>query len=76
LALLREIVPDLKRVALVWDPNTGSDQLDAAKSAALAFGIDALVLEVSRPERIEAALANFGSRIYNWRRAPGIARLR
>jgi putative ABC transport system substrate-binding protein len=61
LAMLREIVPHLKRVALVWDPNTGSDQLDAAKSAARALGIDALVLEVSRSEGIEAALATLGT---------------
>jgi putative ABC transport system substrate-binding protein len=61
LAMLREIVPHLKRVALVWDPNTGSDQLDAAKSAARALGIDAVVLEVSRSEGIEAALATLGT---------------
>jgi putative ABC transport system substrate-binding protein len=60
LELLREIDPRLKRVALVWDPSAGSDQLDAAKSAARAFAIDVLVLEVSRPERIKAALATLG----------------
>jgi putative ABC transport system substrate-binding protein len=59
LELLREIAP-LKRVALVWDPNTGSDQLDAAKSAARAVGIDAVVLEVSRLDGIDAALATLG----------------
>ena len=73
LAMLREIVPHLKRVALVWDPNTGSDQRDAAKSAARALGIDALVLEVSRSEGIEAALATLGTEFYDWRHAPGIA---
>jgi putative ABC transport system substrate-binding protein len=60
-AMLREIVPHLKRVALVWDPNTGSDQLDASKNAARAVGIDALVLEVSRSEGIEAAFATLGT---------------
>jgi putative tryptophan/tyrosine transport system substrate-binding protein len=61
LAMLREIAPHLRRVALMWDPNTGSDQLDAAKSAARALGIDALVLEVNRCEGIEAALATLGT---------------
>jgi putative tryptophan/tyrosine transport system substrate-binding protein len=60
LELLREIAP-LKRVALVWDPNTGSGQLDAAKNAASSLGIDAVVLEVSRIDGIDAALATLGT---------------
>jgi putative ABC transport system substrate-binding protein len=60
LELLREIDPRLKRVALAWDPSTGSDQLDAAKSAAHTFGIDALVLEVAHPESFPEALATLG----------------
>jgi putative ABC transport system substrate-binding protein len=61
LELLREVEPRLKRVALAWDPSSGSDQLDAAKAAAHALGIDTVVLEVGRPEAFPAALANLGS---------------
>lgn len=57
LELLREVVPRLKRVALAWDPNTGSDQLDAAQTIARALGIESLVLRVNRPEEFQAALA-------------------
>jgi hypothetical protein len=32
--LLREAAPSIERVALVWDPTSGADQLDAAKAAA------------------------------------------
>jgi putative ABC transport system substrate-binding protein len=60
LALLREVKPDLKRVALAWDPATRSDQLEAAQSAAGALGIDSVVLEVNRPEEFEAAFATLG----------------
>jgi len=61
LQLLREIAPSLKRVALLWDPNTGQFQLDAAKSAAHALGMNVLVLELDRAERIEPALASLGT---------------
>jgi putative ABC transport system substrate-binding protein len=61
LELLREVEPRLKRVALAWDPNTGSDQMDAARTAARALGIDTLVLEVGRPEGFQAAFATLGS---------------
>jgi ABC-type uncharacterized transport system substrate-binding protein len=61
LELLLEVEPRLKRVALAWDPNTGSDQLDAAKNAARALGLNTLVLEVSRPEGFQPALATLGT---------------
>lgn len=44
--LLREAAPGLERLALVWDVQTTTDQLEAAKVAARARGIEALVLEV------------------------------
>jgi putative ABC transport system substrate-binding protein len=61
LELLREVEPRLKRVALAWDPTTGSDQMDAAKTAARAVGIETLVLEVDRPQGFETALATLGN---------------
>lgn len=61
LELLRETEPALKRIALIWDPTTGSDQLDAAKAAARAIGIDTFVIEVRRSQDHEAALATVGA---------------
>jgi putative tryptophan/tyrosine transport system substrate-binding protein len=60
LELLREVKPGLKQVALAWDPTIRSDQLEAARSAARALGIESLVLEVNRPEEFQAAFATLG----------------
>src|SRR5262245_3922589 len=60
LELLREAVPSIERVALVWDPTTGSDQLEAAKVAARRIGIDALVLEVRTSEEYDEAFGGLG----------------
>jgi putative tryptophan/tyrosine transport system substrate-binding protein len=51
----------LKRVALAWDPTTGSDQLEAAQTAARAFGLESLVLRVNRLEEFQAAFATLGN---------------
>jgi putative tryptophan/tyrosine transport system substrate-binding protein len=61
LELLKEIAPSIDRIALVWDPNTGPDQLDAAKATALTIGIETLVLEVRSTEDYEAAFKSLGS---------------
>jgi putative ABC transport system substrate-binding protein len=45
--LLREAVPDLRRVALSYDPTTTPHQLEAATAAARAQGLDAAVLEMT-----------------------------
>jgi len=66
--LLREAVPSIERVALVWEPTSGSDQLEAAKVAARSIGIDALVLEVRTTEDYERAFGGL-------RRATGIVQL-
>jgi putative tryptophan/tyrosine transport system substrate-binding protein len=56
--LLKEALPGLKRITLVWDPTTGSDQLDAAKAAARSEGVETKsILEVRKSEDLEAALA-------------------
>jgi putative tryptophan/tyrosine transport system substrate-binding protein len=60
LELLREAVPSIERVALVWEPTTGSDQLEAAKVAARRIGIDALVLEVRAIEEYGQAFGSLG----------------
>ena len=61
LALLKEVEPGLKRVALAWDPNTRSDQLEAAQTGARALGIESLVLRINRPEEFEATFASLGN---------------
>ena len=61
LELLREAAPLIERVALAWDPSTGPDQVDAAKSAARTMGIETLVVEVRTPEEFEAACRSLHS---------------
>ena len=55
LELLREAVPSIERVALVWEPTSGSDQLEAAKAAAGTIGVEMLVLEVRTTDGYEEA---------------------
>ena len=52
---MREAVPNIERVALIWDPTTGPDQLDAAKAAARAMRLEPFVLELRTSEGFEAA---------------------
>jgi putative ABC transport system substrate-binding protein len=59
--LLREAAPQIERVAFVWDPNTGPDQLDAAMDVARVKGIRALVLEVRTREGHEKAFRSLGT---------------
>jgi len=44
--LLRECMPDLSRLALIWDPNTGRIQSDALEKAAAPLGIKTDLIEV------------------------------
>jgi ABC-type uncharacterized transport system substrate-binding protein len=59
LELLKEIVPHVSRVAILWNPITGSNQgqlyLDHAQSAARTLGIQLRVLEARQPKDIERA---------------------
>ena len=62
LGLLKEIVPHVSRVAILWNPLTGSNQsgqlyLDQAQSAARILGIQLQVLEARQPKDIERAFA-------------------
>jgi putative ABC transport system substrate-binding protein len=61
IGLLRDAVPQIERIALVWDPNSAPDQLEAAKAAASALRIDALVLEVHKPEEFDGAFKSLGN---------------
>jgi putative ABC transport system substrate-binding protein len=55
LELLLEIAPQVKRVILHWDPSSGTDQLDVAKAAATAKGIEAIVLEMGTYRNFDEA---------------------
>jgi len=56
LELLREVVPNVRRVALIWDPATGRSQLAAIQAAAKGLGIELQVLEVRASDDVQAAL--------------------
>ena len=52
LELLTEGVPGLSRLAVMWDPSTGSLQLDALAAEAKSRGLSLQVLKVAAPGRI------------------------
>ena len=55
LELLREVVPGLTRVAVLWDPTTGPVQVRGLESAAHAVGVQLHVLEVRSVDDFEGA---------------------
>src|SRR5215831_8110065 len=55
LELLREVVPGLARVAVLWDPATGPIQVRGLESAARAVGVQLHVLEVRSVDDFEGA---------------------
>jgi putative ABC transport system substrate-binding protein len=59
LGLLKEVVPKVSRVALLWNPeNPGSaTQLREAKAAARVLGLRLQTLEARNPEEIDSAFA-------------------
>jgi putative ABC transport system substrate-binding protein len=60
--LLKNIVPSLSRVLVVWDPSPGTAHLNAVRNAANSFGMAAQVLEVHTPEDIERGFATLRGR--------------
>lgn len=56
LELMKEAVPGARRIGLVWDPGTGTAQLDAAMAAAPKFGLDLRVTKVEDANAFEPAL--------------------
>jgi len=46
LELLKEAIPVLSRVVVIWDPSTGSIQLDAVKAAGRSLNVKLEVMEV------------------------------
>jgi putative ABC transport system substrate-binding protein len=57
LELLKELLPGLKRVALLWDPVTHERQRVLAEAAAPRLGLSARVLSPRSPEEFNAAFA-------------------
>jgi putative ABC transport system substrate-binding protein len=53
LELMGEIVPELKHVAVMWDPATSVVQVDAARVVATARGVALEVVKVDSPSAIE-----------------------
>jgi putative tryptophan/tyrosine transport system substrate-binding protein len=60
LELMREIVPNLKHVAALWDPSPGDAHLRALTSAAASMGIQVQVVQAHKPEDIDGAAPAFG----------------
>lgn len=55
--LLREAVPGIQRLAILWDRGSGTGQLEIAKAVAQAKGFDAVVLEFSDMTDFSAGLS-------------------
>jgi putative ABC transport system substrate-binding protein len=51
-----EIVPDVKKLSVLWDATTGTYQLDAIRAAAKARSIDLLVMEFHNSGELETVL--------------------
>ena len=58
LQLLREVVPGARRIAVLWDVNTGPYQLRATTAAAKALSLDIQVLEFHEATGLEQALSS------------------
>jgi putative ABC transport system substrate-binding protein len=58
LELLGEVIPGLERVGVLWDPGTGSVQLDALIAVATRRGVRLQVLKVEKPDQIDGAFAS------------------
>ncbi len=53
--LLQALIPDLSRVAVIWDPGPGITHLNAVRSVAEDLGIELQIIEVHKPTDIDAA---------------------
>jgi len=59
LAILRTVIPELRRIAVLWDPAPGSSHRVTLLSAAQSYGVRVQVLEVHTPDDIEEAFRAF-----------------
>ena len=59
LELLKEMVPGLSRVAVLWDPSPGEAHMRGIRAVAPSLGVQVQVVEVRKPEDIDAAPSAF-----------------
>jgi ABC-type uncharacterized transport system substrate-binding protein len=59
---LKAMVPDLSRVAVLWDPSPGATHLQAVQAAAPSFGVRLEVLEVRTSDDLDRAFSRFHGR--------------
>ena len=57
LQLIREIVPGARRIAVLWDSNTGEDQLRAILAVAKAIPVDVQVIQIRNATEMKSALS-------------------
>src|SRR6266545_1168938 len=55
LQLLKEMLPSVTRIAVLWDPGTGHPQFRVAEAAARSLGVQLESLSVRSPEDLDAA---------------------
>jgi putative tryptophan/tyrosine transport system substrate-binding protein len=60
--LMKAIVPDLSRVAVLWDPSPGAAHMNAVRELAESSGLKIQVIEVRTPEDIDRAFSAFRGR--------------
>jgi putative ABC transport system substrate-binding protein len=60
LQLLREAVPAIRQIALLWDTTSGTSQIEATRAAAQASGISVEVVPITNWDRIGAMLSATG----------------
>ncbi len=53
--LLKAMVPDLSRVAVLWDPAPGANHLQAVRSVARLLNVSLQILEVHKPDDLDRA---------------------
>ena len=62
LELLKEAIPRLAKVAVLWDPATGAVQMKAIESAGKLLGVQLEVLQVRGAGNLDDAIFNAGKR--------------
>lgn len=71
LEILKEAVPELSRVAVLWDPAFGKRELDDIKTAARSLSLELVAVEVRRADDLMTALETIqrekaGAAILTW----------
>jgi len=62
LELLKATVPGLSTVAVLWDPSAGDAHARGLRAVAASFGVQLQIVEVRKPEQIDAVASAFQPR--------------